>query len=267
MRRVCVALLLWSGLVAAAPKRSIAVLEFRAGTTGIKNAGARLATLLKKGTSRRVVDGTEARRIGGPGIDEAVARCGGESRCIAGIGRKLGVDDVLLVGISDLGDVILALQLVDARDGRAVGRVADSFPQGADPDEATLEAYLKRVFPPEDFLRYGTLRITANVDGAVVEIGGKPRGVTPIEPLTIPAPSTVDVRLSKDGYGDFRARIDLLPESAVEVRPMLTPDSGSAWYQKWWVWTIAGVVVAGGVTTAVLLSQPSPSNVPVVVRF
>jgi hypothetical protein len=33
-----------------------------------------------------------------------------------------------------------------------------------------------------------------------------------------------------------------------DVMPGLTRRSrGSAWYKKWWVWTIAGVVVAGGV--------------------
>ena len=267
MRRLVLVWMLWSGLAAAAKGRSIAVLEFRGGTAAVKNVAARLAAIVKKATSRRVVDPIEARRLGGVGLDAEVARCGGDAHCIAGLGRRIGVDDVLLVGVSDLGDVILAVQLIDAHDGRAVGRVADSFPAGAEPDEAMLEAFLKRVLPPEDFLRWGTLRIVANVAGAVVYVGGKPQGTTPIGSIVLPAPSAVDVRLSKDGYEDFRATIDLLPESAVEMRPMLTAKAGSAWYEKWWVWAIAGAVVAGGVTAAVVASQPSPSTVPVTVHF
>ncbi|HKA88265.1 MAG TPA: PEGA domain-containing protein [Haliangiales bacterium] len=268
MRRLLVALLvMWCGAAEAAARRSIAVLEFRGGTTAVKNAAARLATILKRATSRRVVDPVEARRLAGAGLDAEVARCGGDARCIAGLGKKIGVDDVLLCGVSDLGDVIVALQLVDAHEGKAVGRVADSFPPGTEPDEATLEAFVKRVLPPEDFLRWGTLRIFANVEGAVVYVGGKPEGTTPIGSIVIPAPATVDVRLSKEGYEDFRASIDILPESSVEVRPMLSPKAGAAWYEKWWVWAIVGGVVAGAVTTAVIVSQPSPTSVPVTVRF
>ncbi len=268
MRRLLVLLVvIGSSAAGAAPRRSIAVLEFRGGTTAVKNAAARLASILKKTTSRRVVDPIEARRLGGAALDAEVARCGGDARCIAALGKKIGVDDVLLVGVSDLGDVILAVQLVDVHEGKVIGRVADSFPPAAEPDEATLEAYVKRVLPPEDFLRWGTLRIFANIDGAVVYVGGKPQGTTPIGSIVIPAPGTVDVRLSKEGYEDFRASIDILPESAVEVRPMLSPKAGAAWYEKWWVWAIAGAVVAGGVTTAVIVSQPSPTSVPVTVRF
>jgi len=83
----------------------------------------------------------------------------------------------------------------------------------------------------------------------------------------VPAPSTVDLRVSKDGFVDFRARIDVVPDGAVEVRPVLTPRPGSAWYEHWWVWAIAGVVVAGGVTTAVVLAQPAPKTVPIDVHF
>jgi hypothetical protein len=259
--------MLMGSVAAAPPKRSIAVLEFRGGTTAVKNAASRLAAIVKKTTSRRVVDPIEARRLGGAGLDDQVARCGGESHCIAALGKKIGVDDVMLVGVSDLGDVILAVQLVDVREGKAVGRVADSFPPGAEPDEATLETYVKRVLPPEDFLRWGTLRIFAGIEGAVVYVDGKPQGTTPIGTIVIPAPSSVDVRLSKEGYEDFRARIDILPESVVEMRPMLSPKAGAAWYEKWWVWAIAGAVVAGGVTTAIIVSQPSPTSVPVTVRF
>src|SRR5262249_21828771 len=127
--------------------------------------------------------------------------------------------------------------------------------------------YLRRLLPAEDFVRFGTLRIDANVSGADVALAGEPRGRTPLAPLVVQAPQSVDLRVSKQGYLDFRARIDVMPDATVEVRPQLVPRPGSAWYEKWWVWAIVGGVVAGGVTTAVIVTRPEPRTVPVDVHF
>jgi hypothetical protein len=254
-------------LAAETARRSLAVLEFRGGSSAAHAIGARLAAILRKRTSHPIVDPDEARRIFGARIDESVARCSGEAACIGAIGRRLGSDAVLLVGVSELGDLILAFQLVDSASGKVEARVADSLPRAGEPDDAALEGYLRRLLPTEDFLRWGTLRIEANVAGADVSVGGAPRGRTPLAPIPVQAPQTVDLRVSKAGYVDFRARIDVTPDATVEVRPLLAPRPGSAWYEKWWVWAIAGAVVAGGVTTAVVLAQPGPKSVPVDVTF
>jgi len=270
MRRF-VALVL-SMLLAAAPAlaagspdahRSIAVLEFRGGSAAVKAIGQRLVAILRKRTSHPILDGDDARRIFGAKVDDTVARCSGEAGCIGAIGRKLGSDAVLLVGVSELGDLILAFQLVDSTAGKVESRIADSLPRGTEPDDAALEGYLKRLLPPEDFLRWGTLRIEANVAGADVSVAGTPKGKTPLAAIPVQAPQSVDLRVSKEGFLDFRARIDVTPDATVEVRPVLAPRPGSGWYEKWWVWAIAGVVVAGGVTTAVVLSQPGPKTIPV----
>jgi hypothetical protein len=269
---VVLSLLLVAGGVHAAPavestKRSLAVLEFRGGATGARNIGQRVAQLLRQRTSHPIIDGTDARRIASARIDDQVARCSGEASCIGAIGRRLGVEAVLLVGVSEFGDLILNLQLVDSAGGKVEARVADSLPRDAEPDDAALEGYLKRLLPPADFVRWGTLRIESNVAGADVFVGGDKRGQTPLAPIPLQAPRAVDLRVSKEGFIDFRARIDVVPDAAVEVRPVLTPRPGSSWYEKWWVWAIAGVVVAGGVTTAVVLSQPAPRTVPIDVHF
>jgi hypothetical protein len=38
--------------------------------------------------------------------------------------------------------------------------------------------------------------------------------------------------------------------------------SGSAWYKKWWVWTVAGAVVAGAATGAYFGTRTAPYNPP-----
>jgi PEGA domain-containing protein len=251
---------------AASKGRSIAVLEFRGGASGAGGIGARVAAILRKRTSHAITDPDDARRENAK-VDDLVARCTGQPPCIAEIGRKLKVDEVLLVGVSELGDLILAFQRVDSKSGSVLGRVADSLPRDTRLDDQALEAYLRRLLPREDFLRWGTLRIDADIAGAEVRLGGEAKGRTPLEPIPVLAPATVDLRVSKQGYSDFRARIDVMPDATVEVRPIMNRKPGTAWYERPWVWAIAGAIVVGGVTTAVVLAQPAAKSVPVDVKF
>ena len=246
---------------------SVAVLKFRAGTAGFKNIAVRLATLLRLETGHTVVDENDARRLGGSHIDEQVARCSGEPKCIAQIGQKLAVDQVLLVGVSDLGDMILAFQLVDVRTGKVAARVADSLPKDTELQDSVLDAYLKRLLPPEDFLRWGTLRVGADLPGAQVEVNGKSAGTTPLSPLRLRAPTDVELKVSKAGYQDFTARIKLVADSEVEVHATLAHKPGRTWYQKPWVWAVTGGILLAGVVTVIELRQPAPTSVPVSVHF
>jgi len=73
-------------------------------------------------------------------------------------------------------------------------------------------------------LRFGSIAITTNVDGAKVMINGKEGGVTPLAGhLKVPAPASYDVSLAKKGYLPFSARINVPPDATVEVRAELTP--------------------------------------------
>jgi hypothetical protein len=261
MRRLVVALALLVGLggAEAGKKRKVAVLEFRAGTQSASDLATRLADLLKRETSLIVMGPEDARRSGGAQVDAEVARCRGDAECVAGLGRKLGVDEVVLCGVSELGDVIVVLQRI-ARDGAVKSRIAESLPRDADPSDAALMAHLKRILPPSDFRRFGTLHIRANVEDAVVTVGGKRRGTTPLDPFVVEAPQKIDLRVSKPGYTDYTLQIDVPPEAVVEVRPVLTRREG-VWYTKWWVWAIAGGVAATAVVSTTLLLDDSSSSV------
>lgn len=267
---VCAAVIAVSSLAQAGPPpskaRSIAVLEFRAGAAGAGKIGSRAAAILRRRTSSAITDPDDARRAA-PKIDDLVARCSGQPACVGELGRRLAVDEVVLVGVSEMGDLILAFQRVDSKTGGVIGRVADSLPRGAEPDDAALEDYLRRLLPREDFLRWGTLSIAADVTGADVRLGGESKGRTPLEPIPVLAPATVDLRVSKKGYTDFSARIDVTPDATVEVRPVLTRKPGTSWYERPWVWAIAGAVVVGTVATVVVLAQPESTSVPVTVTF
>jgi len=245
----------------------IAVLEVRSGSTGALDLGLRLALILRRTTSLDVVDGDDARRLLGAHVDEELARCSGEPGCVARVGARLKADEVLLVGISELGDLIVALQIVEVKTGKVRARVNESLAANAQPDDNRIEGYLRRLLPRNVFRRFGVIRVSADVDGAAVEIGGVPRGSTPLEPLVVEAPQKYDVRVRKSGYQDFTAEIDVPPDATVEVHPRLTQKTVGVtpWYGKWWVWAIAGTVVTGAAVGAVVLSN-DPSTASVIVE-
>jgi hypothetical protein len=228
------------------------ILEYRAGVASLPGLADTMARLLEQSTSLRVIAPRDAQRRFGDNLSAQVAQCGGEARCVAALGQRLDADEVLLIGISRLGDVLIALSRVGVAQRAVLAREAESLPAGTQPDHHTVMGYLQALLPAEDFVRFGEIRIRAAVTGALVFINGRQQGTTPLDPLRVPAPSAYDVRVAKPGHVEFNARLDVPPEAVVEVRPELPPLAPAApWYRRWWVWAIAGGVVAG---TSILLA-------------
>jgi len=273
MRAVLCALLAIAGLSPPAradgpdPRRRVAVLEFRSGSSALAGVDDRLAGLLGKATSLVIVDADAARRSYGTNLDRDLVACAGAASCVARIGQKLGVREVLLVGVSEFGDVILTLQRIEVRRGRVLNRIAEALEPGAAPDERAMGRYLKRLMPSSDFRRWGVIRIDSNVDGADLTIDRMPRGRTPVEPLKLRAPAIYDIRVSKPGYVDFSASVEVPPEGTIRVETRLARREDPAWYKRWWVAAIAGTVLVGGVTTVVVVSRGSQDTVPLSVHF
>lgn len=244
------------------PRRKLAVLEYRGGSSELDGVGARMAALLRKRTSLDVVDADRA-RAGYSALDSDLSACGGQAGCVAKIGAKLGAAEVLLVGVGEFGDVILTLQRIDVTSGRAVGRVAEALAAGARPDDSQLAGWLERVLPPGDFDRFGVIRIAASVSGAEVAVGGRARGRTPLAPVRVPAPAHYDIVVAKPGFVDFRASVAVPPDAEVVVRAELSPQSARPWYGRWWGLTIIGAVAVGAIATTVVLTSGPDDEVPV----
>jgi len=244
------------------PKRRVALLEYRAGSPELEHIDTRLAAILGSLTSLEIVAAQEARSSYGSNLDQDVVRCSGEPACIATIGAKIHADEVLLIGVSEFGDVILTLQRIDVREAKVKSRLAEALAQGVEPTRERLEEYLKRVLPKSDFIRYGTIRIDSNVAGASVELDDMPRGKTPIMPLKVRAPATYRITLTKPGYVAFHASVAVPPEGAVDVRPTLSRKVKDVWYKRWWLAAAVGTVAAGAAVTFVLLRSDTPTDVP-----
>jgi hypothetical protein len=254
---------------------NVALFEYRNDVKQLADLPERLTQALTQNTSLTVIDLLEARRRLGPGVDSEVARCDGETRCLSLVGRKLGAREVLLLAVSQLGDVVMALQRIEVGEQRVVARYADSIVSGQTVDEARVLSWLQQLYPPETFKRYGQIRITTDVEGAQVYVNAKARGKTPLgAPLQVLAPGNYRLLIEKDKYLPFQAAISVMPDSLVEVTARL-PREGKEkpLYRRWYVWAGLGAGVAAIVATSVAIRlatdkpPPDTSMVPASVTF
>ncbi len=235
-------------------KTRIAVLEYRAGSRGAAGIGTRIAAALARSSVYEVIDPSDAKRHIGAALDADVARCAGEARCVAALGLRLGADEALLIGVSELGDIVLALQRVDTHRGVALSRLAESIAAGSEPKDQELADWLHQLFPADAFLRYGELRVTSDVQGASVLVNGNKLGSTPLpDPLRLAAPGNYRLRVEKAGFTPFQARIDVPPDATIAVRASLSRGvTETPWYKRGSVWgPIGGVLAAAGLGVAV----------------
>ena len=259
-RRFVVGLVVLVGVVLGArrahadKKRRVAVFEYRAGSRAAPEVAERLAESLRKASNFDVIDPAEGRRREGAGMDAEIARCAGDARCIATIAQRMQADEALLVGVSQLGDVVIALQRIDVQHGNATSRLAESLPAGEQPDDHALSDWLHQLYPADAFSRFGALRIVSDADDATVTIDGTKRGQTPLpDALNLAAPGSYRVRVDKPGYVPFQVRIDVVPDTSIEVHATLSRSMVAApWYKRGYVWgTVGGVIAAAGIGVAI----------------
>ncbi|MBA2538859.1 MAG: PEGA domain-containing protein [Deltaproteobacteria bacterium] len=242
------------------PKRKIAVVEYRAGSSGLPGIAGRVATALGKQTSLIVSGPDQMRSLYGDTLEQVLVKCAGEAECVAKIGQKAGAVEVILVGVSELGDVILTMQRIDVAKGSVSGRVADSIAAGAQPTDPQLDSYLTRLLPPGDFLRYGVIDIVASEAGASVTVGGENRGVTPIQPLRLRAPAAYEIKVEKQGFVPFTTSVRLPPDGELKVRAPLQRPGKDSWYTRWYVLAGMGLFVAGAAGGAIYLATNEGSD-------
>jgi hypothetical protein len=238
------------------PHRKVIVLEYRAGSTSLPGISTRVVGALEKGTSLAVLGPDQTRAMYGEHLEQTIVRCAGEAECIARIGQKVGAVEVVLVGVSELGDVILTMQRIDVESHSVTGRVADSLAAGAPPTDEQLNQYLTRLLPPTDFLRFGVIAIVASEAGAAVSVNRESRGVTPIAPLRLAAPARYDIHVEKGGFVPFDTSVSLPADAELRLPVRLQRPGGHvAWYQHWYVIAAMGLIVAGASAAAIYVES------------
>lgn len=264
---VVVGLVAFAGSASADPnpKRKLCVLEYRSGSSAMPGIAGRLLAAMGQQTSLQLLGPDQTRTQYGDQLDQAIVKCEGDAPCIADIGKKVGAAEVVLVGVSELGDVILTIQRIDVGKRAVATRIADSFAAGGVPSEDQVNGYLARLLAPGDFKRYGVIDIVANLAGAAVTVGGQSRGLTPIEPLKLPAPANYVIKVVKEGFVPFTTRVQLPPDGEIKVEAVLSKKAAeSSWYTRWYVLAGAGVLVAGAAGGIIYVTTRAPSDsVPV----
>jgi tetratricopeptide (TPR) repeat protein len=114
------------------------------------------------------------------------------------------------------------------------------------------------------------LHVSSTVEGAIVQLDGAVIGPAPIETLEV-NPGAHQVDVAHEGYGTYRQKIAAhadedvaiagAPVSLVKVIHIKEKETTPV-YKRWWPWTIAaaGVLVAGGIATAVVLTRNASST-------
>jgi len=139
----------------------------------------------------------------------------------------------------------------------------------------------------------GTLDVWGDPEGALVLVDGDPVGKLPLEaPLRVPA-ETIDLAVRARGFVSLARKLDVAPGASVRehvvlrlveatpVPPAVVPavapaaavtpappetpadaapaDESPSIFGRWWFWTIAAAVVAGGVAGGLLLTRKPAS--------
>lgn len=104
-----------------------------------------------------------------------------------------------------------------------------------------------------------TLRISSNVDGALVRVDEVDMGPTPVDVLR--PPGLYRIAVEKKGYDPFEASVSVRAGELSAQRVTLRPESRPI-TKTWWFWTAAAAVVVGGVVTTYVLTRPDPEPPP-----
>jgi hypothetical protein len=177
-----------------------------------------------------------------------------DASCLAEIGGALGVQKLLVGSVGKLAETfVINLVLMDVRKNTADNRVTETF-KGEDDQLIRATRRAVRELLGVGVAGTGKLVVTASQTGAEVFIDGVKRGIAPasIDGLK---PGQHKVRLSRDGFYDWQGDFYVDPLETTSAWAKLF-ERPAKWYQKWWVWTLAGVAVAGGTVGTVYALQP-----------
>lgn len=184
-----------------------------------------------------------------PGIDRIVSDVRGR---VAFLTVKSTVTGARVV----LGDRVLGTTPLPPRIGVATGMVVlEATAPGFEPSRRALELegggkelVLDLVLAP---VGDGILRIESGTPGVVALVDQRRIGAVPVD---VPAkPGEHVITLERPGWETASQRARIEPGKTRVVRFDLVEEPGV--HETWWFWTGVGLVVAGGVATAIIVTR------------
>jgi PEGA domain-containing protein len=104
-----------------------------------------------------------------------------------------------------------------------------------------------------------TVRLKSRPDGAVVTVGGRDVGVTPME-LERRA-GRYDLVVQADDYDPYTATLDLGPGESADLTAELVPAT-TPLYERWWFWTSVAAAAATVAVVTWAVTRPEPETPP-----
>ena len=218
----------------------------------------------------------------------ALASCSGDDKCVADVGKKVGVDVMVTGSVAALGDsYILNIKAVDVKTGQQIRRIATDPLRGS-PDELieAIRVAAYRLLAPEQL--HGSIVVLTDLVGASVTLDGKPAGKTPLQAPIAKLPiGSHTLRVEAAGYVPFEDKVEVrFQKSTRVVVRLVTKDSPMGpdgpvpmrevagdehhWYSSPWMYVAvgAGAILVGGIIghelgkpTVIDCTGPNPPGV------
>jgi len=269
--------LVLSALVIAAPATSVAdepassngpeaalnlkIAVWRFDALGIEpELVARLETLFRMELARLSKVPLPTRRDIERSITTDQQQCTGEEKCLAAVGKKLGVDIVVTGTVGAMGSAyVLNIKAVDSASAKQVQRI-QSDPLRGSPDEliegVRVAAY--KLLAPDQL--HGSIQIQTDIVGAEVKLDDKAIGKTPLPNLGVISKLPLGkhkLRVQAPGYDPFDDEVDVHFQKVAraEVRMLVSKETigtgrvarieRKPFYTRTWFIVAAGVVAIG----------------------
>lgn len=220
-------------LGAAAPQPGEAVLDkkiavWRFDALGIEpELVARLETLFRMELDRLDKQPLPSRQLVERTINANERECTGEEKCLAAIGKRLGVELVITGTVGAMGDAyVLNIKAVEVGTGRSQRVTSDPLKGTPDDliDGVRVAAY--KLLAPDQL--HGALQIQSDLVGAEVELDGKHVGKTPLPGNGVVANLTLGkhkLHVEARDYAPFDDEVDVHFQKVAPVVVRLLPTT------------------------------------------
>ncbi len=227
---------------------------------------ARLESLFRTELERLSGQPLPSRREMNRKLRRRLRRCDGSTRCLAAIGKKVGVDLVVSGNIAQLGDsYVVNLKVIDVANKTEVRRIAsDPLRGNADELIEAVRVAAYRLVAPNEL--HGSIAVLTDLVGADVTINGKSVGKTPLkQQLSALELGELTLRVTADNHTPFEEKVRVrfqkttrvvvrlikappVPIVVAPVDPNKTRPSPNRWYNSTWFYVTVGVsaVLLGG---------------------
>ncbi len=184
--------------------------------------------------------------------------CADDMSCLAEVGGALGVEKLLVGDAGLLGNsYVVNLRLIDVRTANVDSRVNETFQGVEDQLLPAIRTAVRKLVSVSDE-RTGAVAISSDQVGAELYVGDELQGELPMPAIEGLPAGRHSIRVQKSGYLNWHSDVYVEPGATTPLWASLEKGP-TPLYQRWYFWTALGAVVAGGVTTTVVLLQNSQS--------